>query len=87
MYTLDLFSHGNPDLGQYAPVSDRESVRADSLEDLREAARDYIRRWNLGSGNWPLPTVYEDGKPVGRLAYNLQLATGLETLTGLERCD
>jgi len=57
MYTVELYSHGNPDLGQYTSVSDRESVQADSLEDLREAARDYIRRWNLGAGNWPSPTV------------------------------
>ena len=72
MYTLELYSHGNPDLGQYAPVSDRESVQADNLEVLKELAREYIRRWNLGSGNWPLPTVYEDEKPVGRLSYNLR---------------
>jgi hypothetical protein len=87
MYTLDLYSHGNPDLGQYAPVSDRKSVQADSLEALKELVRDYIRRWNLGSGNWPLPTVHEDGEPVGRLAYNMRLTTGLQTRTGLERCD
>ena len=73
MYTVDLYSNGNPDLGQYTPVSDRESMQADNLEDLRELAREYIRRWNLGSGNWPFPTVFEDGKAVGRLAYNLQL--------------
>ena len=73
MYTVELYSRGNPDLGQYAPVSDRESVRAESLEDLREAAREYIRRWNLGSGNWPLPPVYEHDELVGRLAYNMQI--------------
>ena len=73
MYTVELYSRGNPDLGQYAPVSDREAAQADSLEDLRAVVREYIRRWDLGSGNWPLPPLYEDGKLIGGLAYNMQI--------------
>jgi hypothetical protein len=73
MYTANLYSNGNPDLGQFTPVSDRESVQAETLEDIRTFARDYIRRWDLGSGNWPLPMVYENGKSVGGLAYNMQI--------------
>ena len=57
MYTVDLHSHGNPDLAQYTSVREPE---------LAQAA-------NLGAGNWPVPVVYEDGEPVGNLTYNLGL--------------
>ena len=79
MYTVTLNSVGNPALGQYVPISESEYVVADDIADLIRVSSDYVQRWNLGAGNWTFPAVYKDGRPLGRLAYNMRIV-GLEML-------
>ncbi|MCH8135632.1 MAG: hypothetical protein IIB77_06610 [Proteobacteria bacterium] len=47
MFTMKLSSVGNPDLAQYIPTSDPESIEMDSLDGVIAVADDYIARWNL----------------------------------------
>ena len=69
-YSVRLRSCGNPDHGQYGPVSDPEIVRAETLADVVAAVRDYIDRWNLGGGNWINPPLKRDGKKIGVVRYS-----------------
>jgi len=72
-YVMTLRSVGNPDFGQYAPVSERETVSGDTLKEMRAHCEAYIDKWNLGGGNWVDPFVLEDGKKIGRFSYNRRL--------------
>lgn len=80
VYEATLRSVGNPDFGQYSPVSPRRKVRAGSLRDVLVAAAEYIGEWDLGGGNWTQPTVYEvrgnRRRTVGYISYNLRLWKG-----------
>ena len=50
-YKFTLKGHGNPDFMQFAPVApDYEG--AGTLTQIRDKAREYIRFWNLGGGNF-----------------------------------
>lgn len=69
-YTCKLRSVGNPDHGQYAPVSNPEHVDTDTLADVARLAKNYIHHWNMGAGNWPTIIVKRDGKPFAVLSYN-----------------
>lgn len=73
MYEMKLRSMGNPDFGQYAPVSEPKVVKAETLKELRKACEDYIEEWNLGGGNWVDPFVLENGKKIARFSYNGRL--------------
>lgn len=70
MYEMKLRSVGNPDFGQYAPMSEPEAVRRSTLTEMRKACEAYISKWNLGGGNWVDPMVTQDGKKIGRFSYN-----------------
>lgn len=72
-YTMKLRSVGNPDFGQYAPVSDPETVSGDTLIEMRAHCDRYTQFWNLGGGNWVDPVVTENGKKIGRFSYNGRL--------------
>lgn len=72
-YTVKLRSDGNPDFGQYAPVSNPQTVVCDTLEQVQQECRKYIDFWNLGGGNWMTPTVFCGGKPVCKVGYNGRL--------------
>jgi hypothetical protein len=76
MYTMRLRSVGNPDFGQYAPVSDPEVVTGSTLVELRAAAQAYIDKWDLGGGNWISPVVKQGSKIVGHFSYNLRFWEG-----------
>jgi hypothetical protein len=65
-----LRSVGNPDLGQYAPVSEPTAVKGKTLRAMVQAAEEYRDEWNLGGGNWIKPEVRLDGKPVAWISYN-----------------
>lgn len=72
-----LASRGNPDLGQdpdepvYGCDTDRLFGNKDAtMEILKAACSDFIRRNNLGYSQWAGGTVYQDGKPVGRFHFN-----------------
>lgn len=70
MYTMKLSSRGNPDFGQYAPLSEPETVTGETLADIVKAAERYCGFWNLGGGNWTTPAVKRDGKVIGYISYN-----------------
>ncbi len=76
MYTMKLQSCGNSDFGEYAPVSEPETVQARALQELRTACKQYIEKWNLGGGNWVAPVVFQDGKAIGHFSYNSRLWIG-----------
>jgi hypothetical protein len=69
-YTLKLRSVGNPDIAQYAPVSNPRTVHVNTLREASEACRAYIKEWDLGGGNWPKAHVHCNGKPVAWISYN-----------------
>lgn len=68
--TLKMKSCANPDYGQYAPVSNPESVGVKDLEQASFLCREYIRKWNLGGGNWPEGKVYKGKKLIATISYN-----------------
>lgn len=73
-YTAKLRSVGNPDYGQYAPVSNPQSIESDTPEGIARQAREYILFWNLGGGNWPPNIIVKcDGKPFAVVSYNGRL--------------
>lgn len=69
-YTAVLRSVGNPDFGQYAPISPPKKITAYKLSEIREACRSYIENWDLGGGNFPKCLVRRNGKVVGYFSYN-----------------
>lgn len=70
MITLKLRSVGNPDHGQYAPVSEKKTVEVSTIAEAIKACEDYIEEWNLGGGNFVDPRVMQDGKHIGYISYN-----------------
>lgn len=72
-FTVKLKSVGNPDYGQYTPISEPESIVADSLQAVGREIRRYKSEWNLGGGNWCNPVIYHNGKPLCRVSYNGRL--------------
>jgi hypothetical protein len=76
IYTMRLKSVGNPDFGQYSPVSDPKAVEGSTLAEMREAAQAYIDEWNLGGGNWTNPVVKQGSKVIGHFSYNLRFWEG-----------
>ena len=73
-YVMILRSIGNPDFGQYAPVSDPAAVKGATLAAMRQAAQDYIEFWDLGGGNFVDPEVRDSkGAFVCTISYNGRL--------------
>lgn len=77
-YRVLLSSVGNPDFGQYAPVSEAKAVDAATIADARKACEAYIAENNLGGGNWANGRVIDNrtGKLVGHFSYNLRFWEG-----------
>ena len=48
---LKLKGVGNPDLQQYADVSEPRSLEVGSFAEASGRTREYIEAWNLGGGN------------------------------------
>src|SRR5258705_3765676 len=63
IFTMRLSSCGNPDWGQYAPISEPKVVTGSTLAEMRKAAEAYSEENNLGGGNW-MNTVVKQGKKV-----------------------
>jgi len=76
IFSMKLRSVGNPDHGQYAPVSEPEVVTGSSLAEMRKACEAYIEKWDLGGGNWTNPVVKQGSKVVGYFSYNGRLWEG-----------
>ena len=70
-----LCSVGNPDHGQSGSQSPSRRVWVNGLEDASSVCREYIEKWNLGSGNWggEAGKVYLDACQVASVAYNGKL--------------
>ncbi len=77
-YRVFLSSCGNPDFGQYAPISPPSVVDGDSLEELRQLCGTYQKVWDLGGGNWDNGRVVENatGRLMGHFSYNLRFWAG-----------
>jgi hypothetical protein len=66
-----LRSVGNPDFQQYAPVSNRQkNITAPTLKRLKAIVEEYITFWDLGGGNFIMPSVFKDNKLIGHFSYN-----------------
>lgn len=70
IFTMRLSSCGNPDFGQYEPLSPPKVVTGSTLAEMRKAAEDYIGEWELGGGNWKNPVVKQGSKVIGHFSYN-----------------
>lgn len=73
---LTLSSIGNPDHGQnpFLPMfgcEDNSTITVSSYNEAAEICLSYIKRNELGSGNWSGGEVYDDeGNLVALIAYN-----------------
>ena len=76
-YWVWLYSVGNPDFGQYAPVSEPELRWAGTLAALRDRFRGYKAENDLGGGNCPGMIVGEGRTIIGYFSYNERLWEGL----------
>ena len=64
-------SEGNPDYGQYAPISDTEYFPVNTLQEAAQKCREYIDENDLGGGNWSGGDVYDiNGKVIAHVTYN-----------------
>lgn len=64
-------SCGNPDHGQYAPLSELEAYVVGSFEEASAACRSYIQMWDLGGGNWNGGDIYsKEGVAIAEVSYN-----------------
>lgn len=70
MYEVTLKTVGNPDFGQYAPVSPALKVRAETFAALEAQIDAYIEEYGVGGGNWVTPKLLKDGQVVGYMSYN-----------------
>lgn len=70
MLTMKCKSVGNPDHGQYQPISDPVLVTGQTFSEIRSKAQKYIADNALGGGNWPNCQVMRGGKPVALMSYN-----------------
>jgi hypothetical protein len=70
MMTVKLSSCGNPDFGQYAPLSPTKLLTIATLKDATRVCLIYINAWNLGGGNWDGGQIYEGKKQIASISYN-----------------
>jgi len=69
-FTIRLYSLGNPDFGQFAPISNPVTLTVASIAEAVVAAENYREEWNLGGGNWGAVYVKKGRTKVARIAYN-----------------
>lgn len=75
-YAVTLSGCGNPDHGQnpYKSVYGVPTIMryADTIEELQEIVKTYIRNYNLGGGNWTGGIVYDaiNDIQIGHISYN-----------------
>ena len=73
IWTIRLTTVGNPDFGQYSPITDPETATAETLPELKEKIREWQNFWQVGGGNWTDPIIRKNGKPVGTMSYNCRI--------------
>ena len=72
-YTVTLKSAGNPDHGQFLNsgiLSPTIQKHCSSIDECRQAVREYTAEYELGTGNWIGGEVRQNGQVVGRISYN-----------------
>ena len=76
-YKCYVSTVGNPDRGQYAPISNPEWIESDTIQGLRGQLDNYQEEWDIGVSNWKNPIVYEvhgkTKKKIGSMSYNLRI--------------
>ena len=72
-WSIRLTTRGNPDFQQYAPITDPETLTADTLPELRDKIKEWKSYWTVGGGNWMMPLVKKGDLPVGYMSYNGRL--------------
>ena len=66
-----LQANGNPDYDQPENMGwPTEWVEVESYEHASRVCREYIRRYNLGGGNWTGGALRQGGVDVARVSYN-----------------
>lgn len=87
-HEVTLYACGNPDMGQYAAIGPRKTVRVVGLEEAAAAVKAYQSHYEMGGGNcakehgvvWELPTkTGGKRKKVGSVGYNGRYETVAET--------
>jgi len=75
-YAVQLCTVGNPDWGQYAPVTDAEWKIVATMSEAKAAVGDYLERNDgISGGNWAPESgqVWDhQGKLVARFTYSLR---------------
>ncbi len=64
---------GNPDFGQYAPITSPTLLGGDTMDELKQAVRSHQNVFQIGGGNWTYPPVYSvtrAGERLGYMSYN-----------------
>ena len=70
LFTARMKSVGNPDFGQYAPISEPATLKATTLRGLLDKMEEYRDYWNLGGGNWVEPKITQGKTVIGWVSYN-----------------
>lgn len=70
LFTARMKSVGNPDFGQYAPISEPATLKATTLRELLAKMEEYRNHWDLGGGNWVEPKITQGRKVIGWVSYN-----------------
>lgn len=77
MYKVILKACGNIDYDEnpYLPIVNKTYVDSNmefcnSIKECQAKVREYIEKYNLGSGNWIGGNVYDNKKYIGRISYN-----------------
>jgi len=69
---VKLSSCGNIDKGQnpYKKMSPSKLVTVEDLKMASLACLEYIKKWNLGGGNWTGGQILSNGKQIAAVSYN-----------------
>lgn len=70
LFEARMESVGNPDHGQYAPVSEPCTLSAHTLPELLVKIEAYRDENDLGGGNWVDPKITCGDKVIGWVSYN-----------------
>ncbi len=77
-YRVILASCPNPDFEETKPKAPAQAVDGNTLDELRQAAKEYRDKYGLGGGNWAGGAVVDNktGKLMGHFSYNLRFWEG-----------
>jgi len=70
MFRLKLASTPNLDHDEWFAPAPTRYLTVKSLDDASNKCREYIEKFNLGSGNWSGGQVSQKRKLIARISYN-----------------